>query len=204
MIWATVNPQSCFCWLYRAFPFSLAKNIINLPSVLTIWRCPCVNCPIYIQFMELTFQVPMQYCSLQHQGFILTSGHTHIKLNFHFGPITSFFSRAISNCSQLFPSSIFDTFWQWGLSSGVISFCLFILLMGFSWQDYWSDLPFPFPVDCGLSGLFTNDPSVLGGLAWHGSLLHWFTEAPLSGQGCDPWRGFNPLDMVFFMISEDL
>ena len=38
MIWATVSSQSCFCWLYRAFPSSAAKNIINLISVLTIWR----------------------------------------------------------------------------------------------------------------------------------------------------------------------
>ena len=34
-----------------------------------------------------------------------------------------------------------------GLSFGVISFCLFIQFMGFSWQVYWSSLPFPPPVD---------------------------------------------------------
>ena len=43
MIWATVSSQSCFCWLYRAFPSLAAKNIINLISVLTIWWCPCVE-----------------------------------------------------------------------------------------------------------------------------------------------------------------
>ena len=42
IIWATVNSWSCFCWLYRASP-SLAANIINLISVLTIWWCPCVE-----------------------------------------------------------------------------------------------------------------------------------------------------------------
>ena len=42
MIWAIVSSQSCFCWLYRAFPSLAAKNIINLMSVLTIWWCPCV------------------------------------------------------------------------------------------------------------------------------------------------------------------
>ena len=42
MIWATVSSQSWFCWLYRASPSLAAKNIINLISVLTIWRCPCV------------------------------------------------------------------------------------------------------------------------------------------------------------------
>ena len=43
MIWATVNSQSCFCWLYRASPSLAAKNIINLISVLTIRWCPCVE-----------------------------------------------------------------------------------------------------------------------------------------------------------------
>ena len=36
MIWATVSPQSCFCWLYRASPSLAAKNVINPISVLTV------------------------------------------------------------------------------------------------------------------------------------------------------------------------
>ena len=43
MVWATVSSQSCFCWLYRASPSLSAKNIINLISVLAIWRCPFVE-----------------------------------------------------------------------------------------------------------------------------------------------------------------
>ena len=43
MIWATVSSQSCFCWLCRASPYSVAKNIINLISVLTTCWCPCVE-----------------------------------------------------------------------------------------------------------------------------------------------------------------
>ena len=35
------------------------------------------------------------------------------------------------------------------------SFCLFILFMGFSRQEYWSGLPFPYPVDHILSELST-------------------------------------------------
>jgi len=37
MIWATNS------WLYRAFPFLTAKNIISLIYLLTIWWCPCVE-----------------------------------------------------------------------------------------------------------------------------------------------------------------
>ena len=43
MIWATVDSQSCFCWLYRASPSLAAKNIINLILVSTIWWYPCVE-----------------------------------------------------------------------------------------------------------------------------------------------------------------
>ena len=43
MIWTTVSSQSCFCWLYRASPSLVAKNIISLISVLTIWWCPCLE-----------------------------------------------------------------------------------------------------------------------------------------------------------------
>ena len=41
------------------------------------------------------------------------------------------------------------------LFSSIISFCLFILSMGFSRQESWTGLPFLFPVDCVLSELFT-------------------------------------------------
>ena len=43
MIWATVSSWSCFCWLYRAYPPSTVKNIINLVSIMTTWWCPCVE-----------------------------------------------------------------------------------------------------------------------------------------------------------------
>ena len=43
MIWATVSSQSYFCWLCRASPSLVAKNIINLISVLTTCWCPCVE-----------------------------------------------------------------------------------------------------------------------------------------------------------------
>ena len=40
-----------------------------------------------------------------------------------------------------------------GSSSGIISYWLFILFMGFSRQEYWSSFPFPPPVDCAVSEL---------------------------------------------------
>ena len=38
MIWTTVCSQSCFCWLFRAFPSLAAKNVSNLVWVLAeVW-----------------------------------------------------------------------------------------------------------------------------------------------------------------------
>ena len=103
-------------------------------------------------FMDLTFQIPMQYCSLQHQTLLplpVTSTPGHC---FHFGSVSSFFLELFLHCSPV-------PYWaptDLGSSSlNVISFCLFILFMGFSRQEYWSGLPFPSPVDHILSDLST-------------------------------------------------
>ena len=55
----------------------------------------------------------------------------------------------------------------------VMSFSLFILFMGFSRQEYWSDLPFPSTVDHILSELSTM--SHLSWVALHG-MAHSFIE----------------------------
>ena len=94
-------------------------------------------------FMDLTFQVPKQYCSLQHQTLLLS-------------PITSTTGHCF--CFGSIPSSFLELFLHWppvacwaptdlGSSSfSVLSFCLSILFMGLSRQEYWSGLPFPSPM----------------------------------------------------------
>ena len=56
----------------------------------------------------------------------------------------------------------------WGVPLfSILSFCLFILFMGFSRQEYWSGLPFPSPVDHILSHLSTmTRPSWVAPQAW--------------------------------------
>ena len=82
-------------------------------------------------------------------------------------------SGAISNCPELFPSSVLDIFQPGGSFSSVIPFCLFILFMEFSSQEYWSGLPCPPPVDHVLSELFTM--SCPSWVALHG-MAHSFLE----------------------------
>ena len=134
--------------------------------ILAISRLTTFNLP---WFMDLTFQVPRQYCSLQHRTFFLspvtlTSGYCC------FGSIASFFLELFLHWSPV-------AYWaptNLGSSSfSVLSFCLFILFMGFSRQEYWSGLPFPSPVDHVLSELSTmTHPSWV---ALHG-IAHSFTE----------------------------
>ena len=91
-------------------------------------------------FMDLTFQVPMQYCSLQHQTLLPSPVTSTTGRCFCFGSASSFFM-------DLFLYSSPVAYWaptNLGSSSfSVLSSCLFILFMQFSRQEYWSGLPFP-------------------------------------------------------------
>ena len=102
--------------------------------------------------MDLKFQVPMQYLSLQHQTLLPSPGTSTTGCCFHFGSVSSFFL-------ELFLHSSLVAYWtpsDLGSSSfSVLSFCLFILYVGFSRQEYRSGLPFPSPVDLVLSELST-------------------------------------------------
>ena len=112
----------------------------------------CLTTSNLPRFMDLTFQDPMQYFSLQHWTLLsppdtFTSGHC-----FHFGSASSFLLELFLHSSPV-------AYWaptDLGSSSfSVLSFCHFILFMGFSKQECWSGLPFPSPVDHVLSELST-------------------------------------------------
>ena len=95
-------------------------------------------------FMNLTFQVPMQYCSLQHWTLLRSPVTSTTGYWFCFGSLSSFCLDLFLHCSPV-------AYWaptDLGSSSfSVLYFCLFLLFMGFSRQEYWSGLPFPSPVD---------------------------------------------------------
>ena len=113
--------------------------------------------------------------------------HPHWAL-FLLWPSCFILSGAISSCpcsstiAYWTPSDLGDSFF------GVISFCLFIQFMRFSWQVYWGGLPFPPPVDHVLSELSTM--TCLSWVALHGMVhgFNWVMQAPSPQQGSDPWR----------------
>ena len=99
-------------------------------------------------FMDLTLQVPMQYCSLQLWTLLLSPVISTVELCSHFGSISSFFLELFLYSSQVAYGAPTDM----GSSSfSVISFCLSIVFLGFSRREYWSGLPFPSPGDHVLS-----------------------------------------------------
>ena len=106
----------------------------------------------------------MQYCSLQHRILLLSPVTPTTGCCFCFGSIPSFFLELFLQWSPVAywaPTDLKSS------SFSVLSFCLFILFMGFSWQEYWSGLPFPSPVDHILSDLSTmTQPFWVAHTAW--------------------------------------
>ena len=102
--------------------------------------------------MDLTFQVPMWYCSWQHQTLLPAPVTSTTGCCFCFGSFSSFFLELFLRWSPVAYWAPTDV---GSLSFRVLSFCLFILFMGFSSQEYWSGLPFPSPADHILSELST-------------------------------------------------
>ena len=122
--------------------------------------------------MDLNFQVPMQYCSLQHQTVLFDTSHIH-NYHFHFGLGNSFLLMllVIALCS---PQVIYWISSNLGvlIFQHHIIFFLFILSMAFSRQEYWVGWPFPCPRPHFVRNLH-YDPSTLVTLP---SMAHGFIE----------------------------
>ena len=118
-------------------------SLIPKMSMFTL-AISCLTTSNLPWFMDLTFQVPMQYCSLLHQTLLLSPVTSTTVCCFCFGFLSSFFL-------ELFLYSSPVAFWAptnlESSSFSVLSFCLFTLFVGFSRQEYWSGVSFLSPVD---------------------------------------------------------
>ena len=149
---------------YDGYSISSKGFFFTVVDIMVIWvrfipkmlvftfAISCLTASNLPWFMDLTVQVPVQYCSLQHQILLLSSVSFTPGCCFSFGSIPSFFLELF-----LYWSSV--AYWaptDLGSSSfSALSFCHSILFMGFSRQEYWSGLPFPSPGDHILSDLST-------------------------------------------------
>ena len=135
-------------WLNPPIPVHLS-SLIPRTSMFTL-AIACLTTSNLPWFMDLTFQVPMQYCSLQHQTLLPSTVPSTTGCCFCFDCIPSFFLELFLHWSPV-------AYWApndlGSLSFNVLSFCLFKLFVDFSRQGYWSGLPFPSPGDHILSDL---------------------------------------------------
>ena len=103
-------------------------------------------------FVDLTFQVPMQYYFLQYQTLLLSPVTSTTGYCFCFGSIPSFFLELFLHWSPVayWAPTILgsSSFWR-------TIFLPFHTVHGFSRQEYWSGLPFSSPVGHILSDLST-------------------------------------------------
>ena len=86
--------------------------------------------------------------------FTFTTIHIHKWMSFLLWPSTSFFLELLVIFLHYSPLAYWTPTNLGVSSSGVISFCLFTLFMGFSQQEYWCGLPFPPLMD----HVFQNSP----------------------------------------------
>jgi len=125
--------------------------------------------------MDLTFQVPMQDCSLQHQTLLSPADTYTTESHFCFGPASSFFLElfAIALCSS--PVAYFEHFRPGGAHLPVSYFLPFYTVHGVLAARILEGffLPSPPPVDHILSELFIM--THLSWVALHG-IAHSFIE----------------------------
>ena len=130
-------------------------------------------------FMDLTFQVPMQYCSLQHQTLLLSPVTSTTGCCIFFGSMSAFFLELFLHWSPV-------AYWaptDLGNSSfSVICFCLFILFMWFSRQEYWSVF------SSGWTILRQNSPPWLVHLGWPYMALLIVPLSETRGGPCDQFH----------------
>ena len=126
--------------------------------------------------MDLTFQLAMQHCSLQHHTLLHHQTHPQMSIISALSQLLHFFLKLLVIALLFSPVEYWTSSHLESSSSHVISFCLFILFMGFLQQKYWgpnSDLPFSPSLDHVLSELSTmTHPSLV---ALH-DMAHSFIE----------------------------
>ena len=130
--------------IWVKFTHSVHLSLLIPGMSIFILVISCLTTSNLPWFMDLTFQVHMQYCSLQHQTLLLTPVTSTTGCYFCFNSILSFFLELFLHWS---PGAYWAPTNLGSSSFSILSFCLFVLFMGFSRQEYWSGLPFPSPVD---------------------------------------------------------
>ena len=138
----------------------------------------CLTTSNLLWFMDLTFQVPMQYCSLQHRTLLPSPVTSTAGCCFCFASVSSFFLELFLHWS---PVAYFGHLQTWGVHLSVsYVFLPFHTVHGVLKARILKWFPIPFSSGPHFVRTCHHDPSILGGPTWHGSEFHWVR------QGCGP------------------
>ena len=136
-------------------------------------------------FADLTSHVSMQYCSLQHQALLSPQGTSTTELVLLW-PRHFLLSGAVSSCPSLFPSSILNIFWPWGLIFQCHLFLPFYTVHGVLVEIVLEWFAIPSSSGPHFVRTLQYDLSILDSPAQYCSWLPSVMQAPLPQQGCDP------------------
>ena len=143
-------------------------------------------------FMYLTFHVPMQYCSLQHQTISITT-HIHNWALFSLWLCLFLLSGVIF---LLFSSTILGTYQPVEFIFQCHIFWPFHTIHGILKARILKWFAIPFSGGPHFVRTLHHDLSVLGGPTWHGSWFCWVRE------GCGPCDQFDSFSVtVIFILS---
>jgi len=149
LTWRILSITSLVCEVSAIARYFEHSILVLIPKIsvftLAIFCLITYNLP---WFMNLTFQVPMQYCSLQHRTLLSSPVTSTIGQHFCFGSACSFFLDLFLHSSSVgyrTPANLGSS------SFNVMSFCLFILFMGtelYKWKiaQCWARKWHPTPV----------------------------------------------------------
>ena len=112
-------------WVKCTHPVHFS-SVIPRMSTFTI-AISCLTTSNLPWFVDLTFQVPMQYCSLQHRTLLLSPVASTTGYYFCFGCCPSFFLELFLHWC---PVAYWAPTDPESSPFGILSFCLFILFMG--------------------------------------------------------------------------
>ena len=126
----------------------------NAKSLLTLYNPNDCSMPGSLSFTMSQSLLKLLSFALQHWTLLSLPDISTTDCPFPYGPAALFFLELLVSALCCSPVAYWTPSDLGVSSSLVISFCLFILFMEFSWQEYWSGLPFPPPIGHVISELF--------------------------------------------------
>ena len=117
---------------FQSFIVSIFAWYSLLPSLFDHFQFTLIYGPNIPDSYTILFFTASDFTSI--------TSHIHSWLLFLLWLHPSFFLELFLHSS---PVAYWAPTTLWSSSFGVLSFCIFILFMGFSRQEYWSGLPFP-------------------------------------------------------------